>query len=84
MNMNMNMDAGGMLEVTKCAPQMAIMQLGAAFRNFFTGCARYPTFRKKGAHDRFSMSNDQFDVKGFHIRIPIYSGLHRFGRTVII
>jgi putative transposase len=59
-----------MLEVTKCAPQMAIMQLGAAFRNFFAGRARYPTFRKKGVHDRFSISNDQFDIKGFHIRIP--------------
>ncbi len=37
-----------MLEVTKNAPQMAIMQLGAAFRNFFAGRAKYPKFRKKG------------------------------------
>ena len=31
-----------MLEVTKNAPQMAIIQLGEAFRNFFVGRARYP------------------------------------------
>jgi putative transposase len=59
-----------MLEVTKCAPQLAIMQLGVAFRNFFAGRAQYPTFRKKGVHDRFSISNDQFDVEGSRIRIP--------------
>jgi len=36
-----------MLEVTKNAPQMAIIQLGVAFKNFFTGRAKYPKFRKK-------------------------------------
>src|SRR3989338_8225045 len=34
-----------MLEITKNAPQMAIMQLGAAFKNFFAGRAKYPKFR---------------------------------------
>lgn len=59
-----------MLEVTKNAPQMAIIQLGQAFQNFFAGRARYPQFRKKGAHDRFSLSNDQFEVDGSRMRIP--------------
>ncbi|MGF1546756.1 MAG: RNA-guided endonuclease InsQ/TnpB family protein [Thiotrichales bacterium] len=59
-----------MLEVTKCAPQMAIIQLGTAFKNFFAGRARYPKFHKKGIHDRFSLSNDQFSVDGSRIRIP--------------
>ncbi len=59
-----------MLEVTKNAPQMAIMQLGDAFRNFWAGRAKYPKYRKKGVHDRFSLSNDQFSVKGSRIRIP--------------
>ena len=36
-----------LLEVTKNAPQMAIMQLGCAFENFFAKRARHPTFRKK-------------------------------------
>jgi putative transposase len=58
-----------MLEVTKCAPQMAIMQLGKAFENFFAGRAKYPKFRKKGVHDRFALTNDQFTVEGCRIRI---------------
>lgn len=59
-----------MLEVTKNAPQMAIIQLGDAFKNFFAGRARYPQFRKKGVHDRFTLTNDQFSIDGSRIRIP--------------
>ena len=59
-----------MLEVTKNAPQMAIMQLGRAFEHFFAGRARYPTFRRKGRDDRFTLTNDQFRVEGRRIRIP--------------
>lgn len=59
-----------MLEVTKNAPQMAIIQLGQAFQNFFAGRARYPQFRRKGVHDRFTLTNDQFDIDGCRIRIP--------------
>jgi len=59
-----------MLEVTKCAPQMAIIQLGQAFGNFFAGRARYPKFRRKGVDDRFTITNDQVNVRGLRIRIP--------------
>lgn len=59
-----------MLEVTKNAPQIAIMQLGRAFENFFAKRAEYPVFRKKGQDDRFSLSNDQFSVEQRRIRIP--------------
>ena len=59
-----------MLEVTKCAPQLAIMQLGQAFQNFFAKRAKYPVFRKKGVHDRFSISNDQFTIKEKTMQIP--------------
>jgi putative transposase len=59
-----------MLEVTKNAPQMAIIQLGQAFKNFFSGRAKYPKFRKKGRHDRFTLTNDQFEVDEYQIRIP--------------
>jgi putative transposase len=59
-----------MLEVTKNAPQMAIMQLGCAFKNFFAKRARYPRFRCKGKDDRFTLTNDQFKVDGSKIRIP--------------
>jgi putative transposase len=59
-----------MLEVTKNAPQMAIIQLGRAFKNFFSGRTKYPQFRRKGVNDRFTLTNDQFEVEGFQIRIP--------------
>ncbi|HLR28939.1 MAG TPA: RNA-guided endonuclease TnpB family protein [Paenalcaligenes sp.] len=59
-----------MLNVTKNAPQMAIIQLGEAFNNFFAGRAKYPVFRKKGIRDRFTITNDQFRVEGSRIRIP--------------
>src|SRR5690606_21193702 len=59
-----------MLEVTKNAPQMAIIQLGEAFKNFFVGRAKYPQFRKKGKDDRFTLTNDQFSIDGCVIRIP--------------
>jgi len=60
-----------MLEVTKCAPQLAIKEgLARAFKNFFAGRAEFPTFHKKGVKDSFSLSNDQFAVSGKLIRIP--------------
>jgi putative transposase len=59
-----------MLEVSKNAPQMAIIQLGQAFQNFFAGRARYPQFRKKGVHDRCTLTNDQFSIDASRIRIP--------------
>ncbi|KAE9536885.1 transposase [Ursidibacter arcticus] len=63
-----------MLEVTKCSPQLAIIQLGDAFKRFFKGESKYPQFRKKGVNDRFSLSNDQFKLKTInnkpHIQIP--------------
>jgi putative transposase len=59
-----------MLEVTKNAPQMAIMQLGDAFKNFFSKRTKYPRFRKKWIDDRFTLTNDQFAVNDSRIRIP--------------
>ena len=59
-----------MLEVTKNAPQMAIIQLGQAFQNFFQKRASYPQFRKKWIDDRFSLTNDQFKIQDKRIRIP--------------
>ena len=59
-----------MLEVTKCAPQMAIKNLGKAFDNFFAGRSGYPRFKTKGRDDRFTLSNDLFRVDGCRIHIP--------------
>ena len=59
-----------MMEVTKCAPQLAIKDLGKAFANFFAKRAEFPQFKKKGHKDSFALSNDQFAIKGKAIRIP--------------
>lgn len=65
-----------MLEVTKCAVQLAIKNnLNNAFKNFFRSVKSgqevgYPKFHKKGINDSFSLSNDQFDVKDKTVRIP--------------
>lgn len=60
-----------MLEVTKNAPQMAIINLGKAFQNFWAKRAKYPTFKKKGRYDRVTITNDQISIEGSRIRIPI-------------
>jgi putative transposase len=61
-----------MFEVTKCAPQLAIKNdLNNAFRNFFAKRAEFPKYHKKGAHDSFSISNDQFEVDGRKVWIPL-------------
>ncbi|MGO1851473.1 RNA-guided endonuclease InsQ/TnpB family protein [Microbacterium sp.] len=60
-----------MLESTKCAPQEAIIALGAAFGNFFAGRAARPSFKKKGAsRESFRLSVGQFLVDGDRIRVP--------------
>lgn len=57
-------------EVTKCAPEGAMADLGKAFNNFFGKRARYPSFHKKGNDDGFYISNDQLRIEGRKIRIP--------------
>ncbi len=71
-----------MLKVTKNAPQMAIIQLGIAFKNFFARRASYPQFKKKGkSRDSFTLTNDQFAIDACRIRIP-HLGLVRMRETL--
>jgi putative transposase len=70
LNLIKRTDYPWMAEVTKNAPQMAIVQLGEAFKNFWAKRAKYPTFRRKGIDDRFTLTNDQFILNGSRIRIP--------------
>lgn len=56
-----------MSEVTKCAPQAAIKNVGAAFDNFFRRVKRgvkpgYPRFKRKGVHDSFRADNGPKDA----------------------
>ena len=52
-----------MMEITKCAPQIAIKQLSDAYKRFFKGESKHPKFHKKGEKDRFGLSNDLFKLK---------------------
>ena len=71
-----------MLEVTKNAPQMAIIQLGSAFKHFFAERTQYPQFKKKGkSRDSFTLTNDQFSLDACRIRIPNL-GLVRMRETL--
>ena len=44
--------------------------LQKAFNRFFKKVARYPKFKKKGAHDSFYVANDRVSVKGKQVRLP--------------
>ncbi len=47
-----------MFDVTKCAAQEAIIDLGASFKAFFEKRANYPRFKAKAVHDSFCAANE--------------------------
>lgn len=62
-----------MFDVTKCAAQEAIIDLGTAFRSFFEKRGRYPRFKKKGPRDSFCGANETgtFRADGKRIKLPV-------------
>ena len=60
-----------MLEVTKWAPQKAILDLGNAFEKFFKKEAKYPKFKKKGkTKDSFYLNANHIKVEGKKLWVP--------------
>ena len=57
-------------EVTKCATESGIMNLGKAFSNFFQKRAKYPRFHKKGVRDSITLANDKIALRPFAVQIP--------------
>ena len=57
-------------EITKCAVQQSIKDLGVAFVRFFKKTSDYPQFHKKGRHDSFYLDNTVFKVVNKQIYIP--------------
>ena len=57
-------------EITKCAVQQSIKDLGVAFVRFFKKTSNYPQFHKKGRHDSFYMDNSAFQIIDKKIYIP--------------
>lgn len=62
-----------MFDVTKCAVQEAIIDLGGAFRAFFEKRGKHPRFKKKGVHDSFCAANEAgtFRADGQKIKLPV-------------
>lgn len=69
-----------MMEVTKCAPQEAVIALGVAFKNWFDSMSGKrsgprmgrPDFKKKGkCRDAFKVHGNVIAVDGCRIRIPL-------------
>ena len=58
-------------EVTDGAPRRAIMNLDKAYKAFFKGVSKPPTFHKKGRKDSFYVSNDKAVIYGNKIRLPL-------------
>ena len=61
-----------MLEVTKCAPMESLLDLGNAFRWFFSKKNGYPKLKKKGVNDSFRVGIDSgnFEFYGTRLRLP--------------
>lgn len=58
-------------EVSHVAPATAILSLGNAFKNFWAGRAKYPTFKAKNrSRDSFGLPNDKFRIEGKFVRLP--------------
>jgi putative transposase len=62
-----------MFDVTKCAVQEAIIDLGAAFRAFFEKRGKYPRFKKKDGRASFCAANEvgTFRADGKRIKLPV-------------
>ena len=62
-----------MFNVTKCAAQEAIIDLGSAFRGFFEKRAAYPRFKRKEDKPSFCAANEAgtFRADGKRIKLPV-------------
>jgi len=62
-----------MFDVTKCAAQEAMIDLGSAFRAFFEKRGRYPRFKRKDGKPSFCAANEAgtFRTDDKHIKLPV-------------
>ena len=62
-----------MFDVTKCAAQEAIIDLGAAFQSFFEKRGAYPQFKRKEGKPSFCAANEvgNFRADGKRIKLPV-------------
>ena len=62
-----------MFDVTKCAVQEAVIDLGTAFRAFFEKRGRYPRFKRKDDRASFCAANEVGTIRadGKRIKLPV-------------
>jgi len=62
-----------MFDVTKCAAQEAIIDLGTAFQAFFKKRGKYPKFKRKDGRTSFCAANEAgtFRTAGKRIKLPV-------------
>jgi hypothetical protein len=62
-----------MFDVTKCAAQEAMIDLGSAFRAFFEKRGRYPRFKREDGKPSFCAANEAgtFRTDDKHIKLPV-------------
>lgn len=62
-----------MFDVTKCAVQEAVIDLGSAFRSFFEKRGAYPRFKNHDSRKSFCAANESgtFRAAGKRIKLPI-------------
>ena len=59
------------LDVSKWAPQRAILNLGEAYQRFFSKTSRHPKFKCKGkSNDSFYLNQDSIKVSGKYLTVP--------------
>lgn len=66
-------------EVSKCAPQYALMHLREAWDRCFKRVSGVPRFKKKGRHDSFSLDGS-IKLEHFKIKVPIIGWLKTYER----
>lgn len=58
-------------ESPKDANQQPFSNLNTAYQRFFKGRSGRPTFKRKGVHDSFYVSNDKLSLEGTTVRLPV-------------
>jgi putative transposase len=75
-----------MYDVSKCAVQEAIIDLGTAFRAFFEKRRRYPQFKSRSGRKSFCAANEagtfRADGKRRRIKLPVVDGWIRMREAV--
>ena len=58
-------------EVFSGSPRKALLNLGGAYKAFFQGLRKHPTFHKKGQRDSFYVDNQHGRLYGSKIHLPM-------------